>query len=157
MATSPNRLEPFCDMRNRDSDQKLLLITLLEGFGKETADQYTYGVTSYPAGFFFFKRIRRPPRPPLFPYPTLSRSEPAGVEVLHPVHHPALAAHDPAPADEEHLEGGLQVVLGDPHGVEVLLPGEHHLLVLHGLPEMEEHTSELQSPCNLVCRLLLEK
>src|SRR5256885_5216914 len=27
----------------------------------------------------------------------------------------------------------------------------------HGLPRSEEHTSELQSPCNLVCRLLLEK
>src|SRR2546426_9214543 len=26
-----------------------------------------------------------------------------------------------------------------------------------GLPRSEEHTSELQSPCNLVCRLLLEK
>src|SRR5256885_13161902 len=29
--------------------------------------------------------------------------------------------------------------------------------VLHHLPRSEEHTSELQSPCNLVCRLLLEK
>src|SRR5256885_11097719 len=27
----------------------------------------------------------------------------------------------------------------------------------HGVPRSEEHTSELQSPCNLVCRLLLEK
>src|SRR2546426_2719523 len=27
----------------------------------------------------------------------------------------------------------------------------------HGIPRSEEHTSELQSPCNLVCRLLLEK
>src|SRR5256885_7324166 len=31
------------------------------------------------------------------------------------------------------------------------------LAVAHGTPRSEEHTSELQSPCNLVCRLLLEK
>src|SRR5256885_9849704 len=31
------------------------------------------------------------------------------------------------------------------------------VLVHHGLGRSEEHTSELQSPCNLVCRLLLEK
>src|SRR5256885_3696657 len=30
-------------------------------------------------------------------------------------------------------------------------------LKIHQLPRSEEHTSELQSPCNLVCRLLLEK
>src|SRR3989454_6571992 len=32
-----------------------------------------------------------------------------------------------------------------------------HGLDVHELPRSEEHTSELQSPCNLVCRLLLEK
>src|SRR5688500_19362139 len=31
------------------------------------------------------------------------------------------------------------------------------LLIVHHTPRSEEHTSELQSPCNLVCRLLLEK
>src|SRR5256885_10752393 len=31
------------------------------------------------------------------------------------------------------------------------------MLSRFGLPRSEEHTSELQSPCNLVCRLLLEK
>src|SRR2546426_2473902 len=37
-------------------------------------------------------------------------------------------------------------------------PGYHALVALAGLvPRSEEHTSELQSPCNLVCRLLLEK
>src|SRR5256885_8555452 len=36
--------------------------------------------------------------------------------------------------------------------VEPLSPGAHHQLL-----RSEEHTSELQSPCNLVCRLLLEK
>src|SRR6266850_1557805 len=33
----------------------------------------------------------------------------------------------------------------------------HHAGHVLGLPRSEEHTSELQSPCNLVCRLLLEK
>src|SRR5256885_12730040 len=44
------------------------------------------------------------------------------------------------------------------------LLGEHPLVALHGASGVgktalrsEEHTSELQSPCNLVCRLLLEK
>src|SRR5205807_5095657 len=36
------------------------------------------------------------------------------------------------------------------------LDGEGNLVVSHAL-RSEEHTSELQSPCNLVCRLLLEK
>src|SRR5688500_19133471 len=36
----------------------------------------------------------------------------------------------------------------------VLIVGRHFLL---GLSRSEEHTSELQSPCNLVCRLLLVK
>src|SRR5256885_7315688 len=34
---------------------------------------------------------------------------------------------------------------------------EHAVLSLEGSVRSEEHTSELQSPCNLVCRLLLEK
>src|SRR5256885_8616952 len=33
----------------------------------------------------------------------------------------------------------------------------HHHLAVQGVGRSEEHTSELQSPCNLVCRLLLEK
>src|SRR5256885_10941434 len=37
-----------------------------------------------------------------------------------------------------------------------LRPGTH-TFVLHAKNRSEEHTSELQSPCNLVCRLLLEK
>src|SRR5256885_697887 len=101
--------------------------------------------------FFFFFMIRRPPRSTLFPYTTLFRSE--GVEVFF-------------------------VVLG-PHGVETVAddggPGEADAGLLEGQEEFrppprpapeqaglvrnrsEEHTSELQSPCNLVCRLLLEK
>src|SRR5256885_12926033 len=40
--------------------------------------------------------------------------------------------------------------------VQVLL-ARHHVRLDAALQRSEEHTSELQSPCNLVCRLLLEK
>src|SRR2546426_2079029 len=79
--------------------------------------------------------IRRPPRSTLFPYTTLFRS---GVA---------------APDDTVDAVGGEHEVGVGP-GAEVAdlgLPPEPHA------ERSEEHTSELQSPCNLVCRLLLEK
>src|SRR5256885_9243177 len=85
--------------------------------------------------------IRRPPRSTLFPYTTLFRSDDA-------------------------LEAGLAVVVVDDRllereEVEVLVLERVRELVRHDHallgPRSEEHTSELQSPCNLVCRLLLEK
>src|SRR5256885_6839856 len=72
--------------------------------------------------------IRRPPRSTLFPYTTLFRSD----QLLEDDRR-ARAAH-PRPLDRDRLA----------------VPGA-------GEPRSEEHTSELQSPCNLVCRLLLEK
>src|SRR5256885_3718399 len=81
--------------------------------------------------------IRRPPRSTLFPYTTLFRSVIEGhiercVEAL-----------------QEFLELRLRrrglFGLGDRRGCGC------------GCSRSEEHTSELQSPCNLVCRLLLEK
>src|SRR5256885_5123554 len=90
--------------------------------------------------------IRRPPRSTLFPYTTLFRSQEfAGKEML-----PAFVQEygaDPVAMREVHACGGEDVVPAV--GVEVVharSPGRS-----------EEHTSELQSPCNLVCRLLLEK
>src|SRR3989454_6063859 len=85
--------------------------------------------------------IRRPPRSTLFPYTTLFRSL-DGVRVVGPDLRP-----DPV------LEGGddlaaRRVIL------RVRREHERHVEVQ---PRSEEHTSELQSPCNLVCRLLLEK
>src|SRR2546426_9330391 len=83
--------------------------------------------------------IRRPPRSTLFPYTTLFRSK---------ERHDALA--------EE-----LERVLKEMRSIE--LEAEQRLerldtdLILPLLERSEEHTSELQSPCNLVCRLLLEK
>src|SRR5256885_4814929 len=82
--------------------------------------------------------IRRPPRSTLFPYTTLFRSEDHGEGA--PRREIARATHAlPVHAD---MTGGLAV---RPDG-----------RVLH-YSRSEEHTSELQSPCNLVCRLLLEK
>src|SRR3989454_5466527 len=83
--------------------------------------------------------IRRPPRSTLFPYTTLFRSQDVrGGEVGEPlgeVDRPVLAREPGHAADHG---------LGEPVGA------------LGGV-RSEEHTSELQSPCNLVCRLLLEK
>src|SRR5256885_6671539 len=80
--------------------------------------------------------IRRPPRSTLFPYPTLFRS----------VLFQPMAADDIASA-----VGGIAV--GPPVNGTVEIAGPEQFR----LDRSEEHTSELQSPCNLVCRLLLEK
>src|SRR2546430_11476238 len=81
--------------------------------------------------------IRRPPRSTLFPYTTLFRSHHA---VRHPVHQSVRggsAGRRPHASQES----------ADPHGGAT--PTDS--------PRSEEHTSELQSQSNLVCRLLLEK
>src|SRR2546430_7194615 len=94
--------------------------------------------------------IRRPPRSTLFPYTTLFRS---GVDSL-------------SPARWQSVHGGFNTsrINEDPHRVLPLdvareLEREGVIGRLH--PEFysrsEEHTSELQSQSNLVCRLLLEK
>src|SRR5256885_9199761 len=77
--------------------------------------------------------IRPPPRSTLFPYTTLFRSRRGA-------HHLARLA-----------VAALRHVLRD--------PGVLHRFAGPGRADRrsEEHTSELQSPCNLVCRLLLEK
>src|SRR5256885_7766738 len=90
--------------------------------------------------------IRRPPRSTLFPYTTLFRSL-AKVRILLPRsrHH-----CDKAPAgtvDVVEIVVAAELRVGD---IEEIRPAGHRL-------RSEEHTSELQSPCNLVCRLLLEK
>src|SRR5256885_9125055 len=87
--------------------------------------------------------IRRPPRSTLFPYTTLFRSVGLAVENVQ----------------------SQSCCRGAAHGA--LLPQFAEFLFVFGgdtVPDSpfiqdrsEEHTSELQSPCNLVCRLLLEK
>src|SRR2546426_2947818 len=83
--------------------------------------------------------IRRPPRSTLFPYTTLFRS--LGVRRVGPVEHRDTA-----------LVPALRHDVASRHGDQRAVVGH---AVLEG--RSEEHTSELQSPCNLVCRLLLEK
>src|SRR2546430_13613789 len=79
--------------------------------------------------------IRRPPRSTLFPYTTLFRSARLAVEQLDNALGGAGGALQIAPHLREGADPG-----GDDDGVR-----------------SEEHTSELQSQSNLVCRLLLEK
>src|SRR2546426_3911319 len=84
--------------------------------------------------------IRRPPRSTLFPYTTLFRSNVGN--------------------------GGIGGICGVDRDVGIAATGREAEILrradIVGTPEnlglrSEEHTSELQSPCNLVCRLLLEK
>src|SRR2546430_12050607 len=83
--------------------------------------------------FFFFLMIRRPPRSTLFPYTTLFRSL---AEAIY--------------RDAKIVEILAQAGDGDMPGIII-----DELFV--DLVRSEEHTSELQSQSNLVCRLLLEK
>src|SRR5256885_11718966 len=89
--------------------------------------------------------IRRPPRSTLFPYTTLFRSSRGdrltlrGRTELQPLER---QDRHQGVASRRHRQGQLQMVVAR-------IQGSHD--------RSEEHTSELQSPCNLVCRLLLEK
>src|SRR2546430_4654121 len=80
--------------------------------------------------------IRRPPRSTLFPYTTLFRS------LLRPARRADALASLEAAASHRGPRGWRRPATG--------------IVALH-LPRSEEHTSELQSQSNLVCRLLLEK
>src|SRR5256885_4113650 len=95
--------------------------------------------------------IRRPPRSTLFPYTTLFRS--ADVNLSHVTFHEV---------------GTNRVWVRDSGGIFVRGNEKRKLKIEKSLglvdfkfnnpsDRSEEHTSELQSPCNLVCRLLLEK
>src|SRR5256885_4723296 len=88
--------------------------------------------------------IRRPPRSTLFPYTTLFRSlVPAAAGWgLSFVRHPKARKY--LGLAQKSLEGSYFGV-GRAFNDELMAE------------RSEEHTSELQSPCNLVCRLLLEK
>src|SRR2546430_12649001 len=93
---------------------------------------------------FFFLMIRRPPRSTLFPYTTLFRSTP------------------PRGAANERERGGS--CFGCSLGEGLLEGGDRVDQLRFGVlvhrqrsTRSEEHTSELQSQSNLVCRLLLEK
>src|SRR2546426_6696825 len=95
--------------------------------------------------------IRRPPRSTLFPYTTLFRSRKAENSFSKPG------------AEASSLLGGTGDLAEavDPVTDPLRLCLERGAIDTTGadrsLDRSEEHTSELQSPCNLVCRLLLEK
>src|SRR5256885_6897648 len=96
--------------------------------------------------------IRRPPRSTLFPYTTLFRSQQLQrVRVALPEAPLILVAGDHD--TPRTTETGTILKLYEAVGAEVVVDAPRRLV----FPRSEEHTSELQSPCNLVCRLLLEK
>src|SRR5688572_32748625 len=88
--------------------------------------------------------IRRPPRSTLFPYTTLFRS---------------VGEHDVVEVEVGELAGGVDrgVAAADHHRAPDAVQVEAGLGLQALDPRSEEHTSELQSQSNLVCRLLLEK
>src|SRR5436190_6124773 len=85
--------------------------------------------------FFFFLMIRRPPRSTLFPYTTLFRSHPTR-----------------SPADQQPSQGARAQRRRHRGRGTASLRGR-----ADDAFRSEEHTSELQSHSDLVCRLLLEK
>src|SRR5260221_10794724 len=99
---------------------------------------------------FFFLMIRRPPRSTLFPYTTLFRSgftmdapqtySVEGISHLVNAHGPLWIACDVRTAGSSRSFPHIRVIRG-----------------LRDTQRSEEHTSELQSHSDLVCRLLLEK
>src|SRR2546426_9394296 len=99
--------------------------------------------------------IRRPPRSTLFPYTPLFRSRARAAPGLdEAVEHRGREPRPQYPRHAEQLHG--EPAMG-PRRVRHPIGFGDVLLHLGMLRRSEEHTSELQSPCNLVCRLLLEK
>src|SRR5260370_26844213 len=94
--------------------------------------------------FFFFLMIRRPPRSTLFPYTTLFRS----------VGRAGRPMQDLDRAIRIYMQLKYRRALGTQ--AAFVVRAARIALDVHD-PRSEEHTSELQSHLNLVCRLLLEK
>src|SRR5437762_14284016 len=92
-----------------------------------------YYISSHLALYFFFLMLPRPPISTLFPYTTLFRS---GFQIP---------------------ESGRAFRVGGKQASPTRPELDHAGLFLECLDRSEEHTSELQSPMYLVCRLLLEK
>src|SRR5690606_41037873 len=95
----------------------------------------------------------RPPRLPFFPYTTLFRSESAGRPIREDV---VVGAQILRPLASHQVSFLFVLQCGDDIEVANLL-AEYHPRCILLETRSEEHTSELQSRENLVCRLLLEK
>src|SRR4051794_41650085 len=87
--------------------------------------------------------LRRPPSSTLFPYTTLFRSSERPISTPESVPHKVRSLNEPR----------WPMRKADP----LSLPRQAQGIGLPHRPRSEEHTSELQSPVHLVCRLLLEK
>src|SRR5207248_8010651 len=103
------------------------------------------------------RRVHRPPRSPRFPYTTLFRSHPNLNQLFdygkvdgRPF---MVLEYLPGGTLEERLRGGRPLPDDETRAIAAgLAAGLAHA---HERPRSEEHTSELQSPYDLVCRLLL--
>src|SRR2546427_13289220 len=106
---------------------------------------------------FFFLMIRRPPRSTLFPYTTLFRSQvlgragPRGGGRRARTHRHGVPGGGQGRDRRALRDEGDTASHGRPWG------GDRHRPTVVREKRSEEHTSELQSQSNLVCRLLLEK
>src|SRR5256885_11375293 len=100
---------------------------------------------------FFFLMIRRPPRSTLFPYTTLFRSARISAHAISRSQTHGGPGHETHDGDGRSRRAARRMrdadARRDARRVDQVLCRQRS----------EEHTSELQSPCNLVCRLLLEK
>src|SRR5690348_18004973 len=92
----------------------------------------------------FFLMLRRPPRSTLFPYTTLFRSI-SGLDAVRL----GLAYRSYSPTE---FEAGVRAF-----AAKLATRDRTAVTRIKRLVRSEEHTSELQSPVHLVCRLLLEK
>src|SRR5699024_12429107 len=92
----------------------------------------------FPRPLLFFLTVRPPPTSTLFPYTTLFRS-----------YYPCVPVHHQLPAET--------LVNRDLHAVRQSIPVAECAPEIELGQRSEEHTSELQSRFDLVCRLLLEK
>src|SRR5690606_41256759 len=95
--------------------------------------------------FLFFLLLRRPPRSTLFPYTTLFRSK---QDNRFKINVSTSARYFTVASKKDLNRSGVY---------EVYAKDEDMFKLIYGLIRSEEHTSELQSRENLVCRLLLEK
>src|SRR2546426_5943830 len=89
--------------------------------------------------------IRRPPRSTLFPYTTLFRSAVISLSGIVYAKSVRIAGDEMDEAIVQYIRKHYNLLVGERRAEEIKVT------------RSEEHTSELQSPCNLVCRLLLEK
>src|SRR2546430_8973678 len=114
---------------------------------------FSYYLICYLFCFFFFLMIRRPPISTLFPYPPLFRS--GGTGCWRAFEHQVLTVRWPNIAVPTRTSVAPSWIATSKSW---LMPIDSSRSRDSSIPpRSEEHTSELQSQSNLVCRLLLEK